>query len=56
MAYDLIGCPGIICDNIYFSLSDAVNLPFKDDSFDVVYHFGGINIFYDIFFAVEPQF
>lgn len=34
--------------NIIFSVSDATNLPFKDSSFDAVYHFGGINLFPDI--------
>jgi len=46
---------GINRDNIYFSLSDAVNLPFKDDSFDAVYHFGGINIFSDIRKAITEM-
>ena len=31
--------------NIKFSVSDATNLPFFDDYFDAVYHFGGINLF-----------
>ncbi len=31
--------------NLYFSASDAVNLPFQDDFFDAAYHFGGINLF-----------
>lgn len=31
--------------NIYFSVSDATNLPFSDDFFDAAYHFGGINLF-----------
>lgn len=33
---------------IIFSVSDAINLPFNDSSFDAVYHFGGINLFPDI--------
>lgn len=31
-----------------FSVSDAMNLPFADASFDSAYHFGGINLFPDI--------
>lgn len=31
-----------------FSVSDATNLPFDDNSFDAAYHFGGINLFPDI--------
>lgn len=38
-AYDLAGY------NIDFSVSDATNLPFHDNFFDAVYHFGGLNIF-----------
>lgn len=34
--------------HIHFCLSDAVNLPYQDNFFDVVYHFGGINLFSDI--------
>jgi SAM-dependent methyltransferase len=34
--------------NIEFSVSDATNLPFLDDCFDAVYHFGGLNLFSDI--------
>ncbi len=33
---------------LHFSLSDAMNLPFLDDYFDAAYHFGGINLFFDI--------
>ncbi|NNC98872.1 MAG: methyltransferase domain-containing protein [Gammaproteobacteria bacterium] len=44
------------CDQLYglsnykieFSVSDATNLPFCDDYFDAVYHFGGLNLFTDI--------
>ena len=39
---------GLSRENIHFSLSDAVKLPFKNNYFDAVYHFGGINIFSDI--------
>lgn len=34
--------------NIEFSVSDASNLPYANNSFDAVYHFGGINLFSDI--------
>jgi SAM-dependent methyltransferase len=34
--------------DIYFSISDATNLPFDDSFFDVAYHFGGLNLFPDI--------
>lgn len=34
--------------DINFSVGDAVELPFPDRMFDVVYHFGGINLFSDI--------
>lgn len=33
---------------LVFSVSDAMNLPFADDSFDAAYHFGGINLFPDV--------
>jgi SAM-dependent methyltransferase len=33
---------------IYFSVSDATNLPFGDNAFDAAYHFGGLNLFPDI--------
>jgi ubiquinone/menaquinone biosynthesis C-methylase UbiE len=34
--------------NIYFSISNAQNLPFKTGYFDAVFHFGGINLFDDL--------
>jgi SAM-dependent methyltransferase len=33
---------------IYFSVSDATNLPFGENVFDAAYHFGGLNLFPDI--------
>ena len=33
---------------IYFSVNDALSLPFKDKVFDATYHFGGINLYKDI--------
>ena len=37
--------PGI---DIYFSVSNALNLPFSNNVFDAAYHFGGLNLFQDI--------
>jgi SAM-dependent methyltransferase len=34
--------------DIFFSASDATNLPFDDNVFDAAYHFGGLNLFPDI--------
>ncbi len=34
--------------DIYFSISDATNLPFGDSFFDAAYHFGGLNLFPDV--------
>lgn len=34
--------------NLYFSASDATNLPFEKNTFDAAYHFGGLNLFTDI--------
>lgn len=34
--------------NLHFSVSDATNLPFCDDYFDALYHFGGINAYSDV--------
>lgn len=34
--------------DIYFSASDATNLPFGDNVFDAAYHFGGLNLFPNI--------
>jgi SAM-dependent methyltransferase len=31
-----------------FFVGDAESLPFRDDSFDLVYHFGGINLYVDV--------
>jgi len=32
----------------FFTISDALNLPYKYNYFDIVFHFGGINLFYNI--------
>src|SRR5450830_1476098 len=34
--------------DIYFSCSDATDLPFVDNAFDAAYHFGGLNLFPDL--------
>lgn len=34
--------------HLEFSVSDASNLPFADDTFDAAFHFGGINLFPDV--------
>ena len=31
--------------SLFFSVSDAMNLPFEDGFFDAAYHFGGINLY-----------
>ena len=39
----------------HFSISDACDLPFQDNYFDVVYHFGGVNLFNDIKKGIEEM-
>ena len=34
--------------NIEFSVNDATDLPFDDESFDATFHFGGINLYNDV--------
>lgn len=34
--------------DVFFSASDATNLPFGDNVFDAAYHFGGLNLFPNI--------
>lgn len=34
--------------DVFFSASDATNLPFGNNVFDAAYHFGGLNLFPDI--------
>jgi ubiquinone/menaquinone biosynthesis C-methylase UbiE len=41
--------------NIYFSISDAQNLPFADSFFDGVFHFGGINLFDNVRLAISEM-
>lgn len=39
----------------YFSVSDACDLPFDDEVFDIVYHFGGVNLFPDVKKGIEEM-
>jgi SAM-dependent methyltransferase len=41
--------------NIYLSISNAQNLPFLDDFFDGVFHFGGINLFENIKQSIDEM-
>jgi len=38
-----------------FSVCDACELPFGDDTFDIVFHFGGINLFADVKKGIEEM-
>jgi ubiquinone/menaquinone biosynthesis C-methylase UbiE len=38
-----------------FSVSDACDLPFDDEIFDIVYHFGGVNLFPNIKKGIEEM-
>jgi ubiquinone/menaquinone biosynthesis C-methylase UbiE len=38
-----------------FSVSDACNLPFDDEIFDIVYHFGGVNLFQNVKKGIEEM-
>ena len=42
--------------NIFYNLSNAKNLPFKDNVFDHTYHFGGINLFGNIKKSINEMF
>jgi SAM-dependent methyltransferase len=42
----------IDADNVCFSISNGMQLPYKDDYFDAVFHFGGINLFGDVKHAI----
>jgi len=43
----LAATKNLYADNVVFSVSNALSLPYRDDYFDAVYHFGGINLFGD---------
>jgi SAM-dependent methyltransferase len=47
--------PGYPTAKVYFSISDAILLPFTDDFFDGAFHFGGINFFDDIRLAITEM-
>lgn len=42
-------------DNIYYSISNAENLPYEDNYFDAVFHFGGINLFANVGKAIAEM-
>jgi SAM-dependent methyltransferase len=42
-------------DNVAFTISNALDLPYRDNYFDAVYHFGGINLFGDLPLAVREM-
>lgn len=41
--------------NVTLSVSDATNLPYQDNSFDAVFHFGGINLMADVRLAISEM-
>ena len=41
--------------NVVLTVSDALDLPYVDDYFDAVYHFGGINLFGDMSLAISEM-
>lgn len=42
-----------VADNVLFSVSNATSLPYQSRYFDVVFHFGGINLFGDLKKAID---
>ena len=42
-------------DNLFYSISNAQNLPYEDSYFDAVFHFGGINLFSSIGKAISEM-
>ena len=41
--------------NVTLSVSDATNLPYLENSFDAVFHFGGINLMSDVRLAISEM-
>ncbi len=39
----------------FFSIGDALELPFRDNYFDAAFHFGGINLFDDVKAAIKEM-
>jgi ubiquinone/menaquinone biosynthesis C-methylase UbiE len=42
-------------NNLYYSVSNAENLPYEDNYFDAIFHFGGINLFGSIKKAIAEM-
>lgn len=42
-------------ENVYINVSDALALPYCDNYFDAVFHFGGINLFGDTKLAISEM-
>ena len=42
-------------ENVFINVSDALSLPYRNNYFDAVYHFGGINLFGDIRLAISEM-
>lgn len=40
---------------LFFTVSNATNLPYKSKYFDRVFHFGGINLFGDLFCSIKEM-
>lgn len=59
IALEMLECAVVSTSNstkgrrVHFWCGDACNLPFDDLTFDLVYHFGGLNLFSDIRRGIE---